>query len=245
VPGVGVVALLRWNLVAVAVFLTLGCGAFSTPPKIYTRDFKSYPLPVWTTDGLYLVSGRSGALFLSPTPQDLGGYRGVVVEGIEITTRPKSRALQPAERERLEGYFTRRLAIAFESIGWPIVESPGPDLLRARVAVLDLDLQPGPRSHSGILVAGRSSDKISIVLELRDAAVNDRRLLYGDKRRLPFGTYAGSDAIAIRRVEDAFYYFSIDLQQRLDQLRRGQFPPPEPIPRSAIRGIRASIRSRV
>jgi len=243
------VALLRPNLVSVAVFAMLltmlGCGAFSTPKKVWTRNFESYPLPVWTTDGLYLVSGRSGALFLSPTPRDLGGYRGVVVEEIQFTTQSRSRALRPAEQERLEGYFTRRLQVAFERIGWQIVESPDPDVLRARVAVLDLDLRPGPRSHAGLLVAGRSQDKISIVLELRDPADNNRRLLYGDKRRLPFGTYAASDSIAIRRVEDAFYYFSIDLQQRLDEMRRGLFPPPEPAPRSAIRGIVAPTRSRV
>jgi hypothetical protein len=63
-------------------------------------------------------------------------------------------------------------------------------------------------------------------LELRDGGKRDRRLLFGDRRRLPFGTYAGSDSVSIRRVEDAFYYFSIDIQRRLDQVQRGEFPPP-------------------
>jgi len=223
----------------VTLVVTLGCGAFSTPKKVWTRNFESYPLPVWTDDGLYLVSGRSGALFLSPAPLDLSGYRGVVVDDIQITTKSRSRALRTAEQERLAGYFTRRLKVAFESIGWPIVESPGPDVLRARVAVLDLDLKKGPRSETGLLVLGVSGDRIAIIVELRDPANDQRRLLYGDRRRLPFGTYQGSDAISLRRVEDAFYYFSIDLQQRLDQVRRGLFPPPEPPPRSAVRGVEA------
>jgi hypothetical protein len=75
-----------------------------------------------------------------------------------------------------------------------------------------------------------SSDKITIALELRDAVTSDRRLLFGDERRLPFGVYSGSDAVSIRRVEDAFYYFSIDIRRRLNQVQRGEFPPPPPPP---------------
>ena len=71
-----------------------------------------------------------------------------------------------------------------------------------------------------------SSEKITIALELRDAVTSDRRLLFGDKRRLPFGAYSGTDSVSIRRVEDAFYYFSIDIRRRLAQVRRGEFPPP-------------------
>jgi hypothetical protein len=63
-------------------------------------------------------------------------------------------------------------------------------------------------------------------LELRDSVTNDRRLLYGDKCSLPFGVYAGSESIPIRRVEDAFYYFSTDLRRRLVQVEHGEFPPP-------------------
>jgi hypothetical protein len=50
--------------------------------------------------------------------------------------------------------------------------------------------------------------------------------LFGDKRRLPFGAYSGTDSVSIRRVEDAFYYFSIDIRRRLAQVQRGKFPPP-------------------
>jgi hypothetical protein len=71
-----------------------------------------------------------------------------------------------------------------------------------------------------------SNDKITIALELRDSVKNDRRLLFGDKRRLPFGVYAGSESISIRRIEDAFYYFSVEIRRRLDEVRRGEFPPP-------------------
>jgi hypothetical protein len=66
------------------------------------------------------------------------------------------------------------------------------------------------------------------VLELRDAEKNERILLFGSRRRLPFGVYSGLglDVVSIRRVEDAFDDFSIDIRRRLGQVQRGEFPPP-------------------
>ena len=219
----------QWLTLAIVAASSLGCGSFWTPQTVWTRDLESFPLPVWTTDGMYLVSGRAGALFLTPDPLDLSRYRGVLLEEIQITTKHRSRELKPVEAERLKQYFTRRLEHVFESSGWTIQESPGADVLRARLAVKDVELPGGRRSHFGNIVSGVSSDKITIALELRDAADRDRRLLFGDKRRLPFGVYVGSDSVSIRRVEDAFYYFSIDIRRRLEQVQRGEFPaPPRP-----------------
>jgi hypothetical protein len=186
---------------------------------------------------MYLVTGRAGALFLTPPPLDLSRYRGVVLDDIQISTKQRSRELKPFEEERLKGYFTRRLAHVFESNGWPIVDTPAEDVLRVRLAVRGLELRRSRRSHHGIIVSGVSGGEITIALELRDGGENDRRLLFGDndrrllfgeKRRLPFGTYAGSDSVSIRRVEDAFYEFSIDMRRRLKQVQRGEFPPPPP-----------------
>jgi hypothetical protein len=216
----------QWLTLAIAAASSLGCGSLWAPQTVMTRDLESFALPVWTSDGMYLVSGRAGALFLTPSPLDLSRYRGVLLEEIQIITKHRSRELKPAEAERLKGYFTRRLEHVFESSGWPILETPDADVLRVRLAVRDVELRGRRRSHFGNVVSGVSSDKITIALELRDAVNDDRRLLFGDKRRLPFGVYAGSDSVSIRRVEDAFYYFSIDIRRRLDQVQRGEFPPP-------------------
>jgi hypothetical protein len=212
--------------VVIAAVVSVGCGSLWAPDKTWTRDMGSVALPVWTTDGMYLVSGRSGALFLASSPLDLNHYRGVVLEEIQISTKHRSRELKPSEEERLKGYFTRRLEHVFERSGWPIVETPAEDVLRVRLAVKDLKLRGSRYSHPGIIVLGVSSEKITIALELRDAVDSDRRLLFGDKRRLPFGTYSGTDSVSIRRVEDAFYDFSIDIRRRLNQVQRGEFPPP-------------------
>ncbi len=101
-------------------------------------------------------------------------------------------------------------------------------MLNVRLSVRDVQLKKRRHHHPGVVVAGVSADKISIALEIRDAVHRDRRLLFGDRRRLPFGQYQGSDTISIRRVEDAFYYFSIDMRRRLEQTQRGEFPPPPP-----------------
>ena len=209
--------LVQWLSVVVAAVLSAGCAL------PWTAHFGE---PVWTDDGMYLVTGRPGALFLTPSPQDLSRYRGVILEEIQISTKRLSRELKPSEEVRLKNYFTRRLEDVFERNGWAIVETPGEDVLRVRLAVKDLELQGRRRYHFGSVITDVSNDKITIALELRDSVKNDRRLLFGDKRRLPFGTYPGTDSVSIRRVEDAFYYFSIDIQRRLDQVQRGEFPPP-------------------
>ena len=218
--------LLQWISVAIAILSMAGCASSGAPGRVWTRDFQSYALPVWTTDGMYLVSGRAGALFLSTPPLDLSRYRGVVLDDIQISTKQRSRELKPFEEERLKGYFTRRLARVFESKGLPIVDAPAEDVLRARLSVRGLELRRAHRYHHGIVVSGVSTSQITIALELRDGGDSERRLLFGDKRRLPFGTYAGTDSVSIRRVEDAFYYFSIDIRRRLGQVQRGDVPPP-------------------
>jgi hypothetical protein len=175
---------------------------------------------------MYLVGGRSGALFLTPPPLDLSRYRGVILEEIQIGTKDRSRALKPSEEERLRGYFTRRLKDVFERHGWAIVETPAEGVLRVRLAVKELELGGPRRYHFGTVVTEPSLDRITIALELRDSVTNDRRLLFGDNCSLPFGVYAGSESIPMRRVEDAFYYFSADLRRRLVQVEHGEFPPP-------------------
>jgi hypothetical protein len=207
-----------------------GCASFWTPEKAGTRGLESYALPVWTDDGMYLVSGRAGALFLTPPPMDLSRYRGVVLEDIQISTKERSRELSSAEEERLKGYFTRRLTHVFKRNGWAVVDAPAEDVLRARLAVREIELGRSRRSHPGIVVFGESSSRIMIALELRDGGENDRRVLYGDRRQLPFRSYVGTDAISIRRVEDAFYEFSIDMRRRIKQAKEGWFPPPPPRP---------------
>ncbi len=212
------VHLVQWLFVVIVAVSSVGC----TPA--WTAHFGE---PVWTTDGLYLVRGRSGALFLTPPPLDLSRYRGVILEEIQISTKHESGGLTPSIEARLRGYFTRRLKNVFERHGWAIVETPGEGVLRVRLAVGDLELRrPSRRFHFGTVVTEPSVHRITIVLELRDSVTNDRRLLYGDKCSLPFGVYAGSESIPIRRVEDAFYYFSTDLRHRLVQVERGEFPPP-------------------
>ena len=219
---------LQWITVALAILPMAGCASFWTPEKARTRDLQSYALPVWTDDGMYLVSGRAGALFLTPPPMDLSRYRGVVLDDIQISTKKRSRELSSAEEERLKGYFTRRLTHVFERNGWAVVDAPAEDVLRVRLAVREIELGRSRRSHPGIVVFGVSSSRIMIALELRDGGEGDRRVLYGDRRELPFRSYVGTDSISIRRVEDAFYEFSIDMRRRIRQAQEGKFPPPPP-----------------
>ncbi len=212
--------------VVIAAVWSVCCASHGAPETMWIRGIGSVALPVWTADGMYLVSAPSGALFLTPPPPELNRYRGVVLEEIQISTKHPSRDLKPFEEERLKGYFTRRLEHVFARNGWPIVETPGEDVLRVRLAVNGLKLRRWHHSHFGKIISNESVERITIVLELRDAATSDRKLLYGDNRPLRFGIYSEWGSAWINRVEDAFYDFSIDFRRRLNQVRRGEFPPP-------------------
>jgi hypothetical protein len=218
----------QWLSTGILAVSLVGCASPSGPPKVWIRGLGSFPLPVWTVDGMYLVTGLSGALFLSTSPLDINRYRGVVLEEIQISTKPRSRDIKPSEEKRLKGYFTRRLERMFKRNGWPIAESPGEDVLRVRLAVKGIELERWRRSHFGLIVTNPSTGSIAIVLELRDAEKNERILLFGDHRRLPFGVYSGLDVASIRRVKDAFDDFCIDIRRHLQEVQRGDFPPPPP-----------------
>ena len=203
--------LVQWLFVVIVAVSSVGCA------------------PPWTADGMYLARGSSGVLYLRPSPLDLSRYRGAILEEIQISTKDQSRALEPPEEARLRSYFTRRLKDVFERHGWAIVETPAEGVLLVRLAVKDLELGGPRRFHFGSVISGTSKDEIGIALELRDSVTNDRRLLFGDARRLPFGVYAGSEPVSLRRVEDAFYYFSAELRRHLVQVEHGEFtPPPRP-----------------
>jgi hypothetical protein len=215
-----------WLSVGIVAVSSVGCALSLEPAKFRTRGMGSFALPVWTADGMYLVTGRSMALFLTSSPLDLNRYRGVVLDEIRITTKNRSRDLKPNEEERLRGYFTRRLNRVFEHNGWPIVDTPGEDVLRVRLAVKGVELERWNRHHFGNIVLNSSTDSIAIVLEFRDAEKNERMMLFGENRNLPPGVYSGSDSVSIRRVEDAFDDFSKIIRQRLTEVQRGAFPPP-------------------
>ncbi len=217
-----------WLSVGIVAVSSVGCVPSPEPAKFRTRGMGSFALPVWTADGMYLVTGRSGALFLTSSPLELNRYRGVVLEEIRITTKNRSRDLKPNEEERLRRYFRQRLNRVFEHNGWPIVETPGEDVLRVRLAVKGVELERWRRYHFGNIITNSSTGTIAIVLEFWDAAKNKRMMLFGDNRNLPFGVYSGSDSVSIRRVEDAFDDFSVDIGRRLTEVQRGAFPPPPP-----------------
>ena len=215
-----------WLSVGIVAVSSVGCAEFLEPSKVRTRGMGSFALPVWTADGMYLVTGRSGALFLTSSPLDLNRYRGVVLEEIRINTKNRSRDLKPNEDERLRRYFTRRLNRVFERNGWPIVETPGEDVLRVRLVVKGVELERWRSYHFGNIITNSSIGTIAIVLEFRDAAKNQRMMLFGENRNLPFGVYSGSESVSIRRVEDAFDDFSTDIGRHLTEVQRGAFPPP-------------------
>lgn len=144
--------------------------------------------PPSTWDDLVLVqSSRLGAVYLLPGA-DFRPYRKVIIEPAEVAFRRTwlrdfnsratlSRRITEADAQRImervrQGVgdaFTK----AFRAAGYQVVQSPGPDVLRLKIAVIDLsvsapDVRAGARTRSYSGEAGGAA----LALEARDSTTD-------------------------------------------------------------------------
>jgi hypothetical protein len=166
----------RWTSVAAA--LLIGSMAFSATLAA------AEPSPAW--DGLVAVKAkRVDALYLMPGA-DFRPYTKVMFDPTEIalrkdwqrdynlSSRDLTRRITDADVQKafetIRTKFAEVFAKAYSAVGYQVVTTPGPDVLRMRTAVVDLrvnapDKMAGGRSHSYAREAGAAT----LVLEARDS----------------------------------------------------------------------------
>lgn len=86
------------------------------------------------------ADGENGKLYRFRAPDSrTSGYRKLMIERIRVWLKPGSEAngIDPAELKELVDYFHRALVDAVKD-AYPVVEAPGPDVLRLRIAVTDI-----------------------------------------------------------------------------------------------------------
>jgi hypothetical protein len=150
-----------------------------------------------TWDGLVQVnSPRMDAAFLLPGA-DFRPYKKVMLDEPEVAFRPNW--LRDVNRSRASGRVTEAdaarileefaagtsevFATEFTRAGYEVVTKPGPDVLRLRTAVLNInvtapDVQSAGRSRTFTANAGEAS----LVLEARDSTTNTLLGRAGDRR---------------------------------------------------------------
>ena len=159
-----------------------------------------------TWDDLQLVrSSRSQRVYLLPGA-DFRPFTRVMLDPTEVafqrnwvrdfnrTVGSVSRRISDADVERItrevRGNFGDIFAEEYQRAGFQVVQSPGPDVLRVRTAVMDLSISaPDIRSSGRVRSAAWEAGAATLVVEARDSQTGallgralDRRLA-GDNMR--------------------------------------------------------------
>lgn len=182
-----------------ASLLTLVMLGASVPATVAAQEEKT------TWDDLHLVkSARSQRLYLLPGA-DFRPYNKVMLDPTEVAFRKNwvrdynrssgtvSRRISDEDVDRASKEISKGFgdifAEEYQKAGYQVVQSPGPDVLRVRTAVIDLAVNsPDLRSASRTYSASWEAGEATVVVEARDSATGallgralDRRLA-GDNR---------------------------------------------------------------
>jgi hypothetical protein len=182
-----------------ASLLTLVMLGTSVPATVAAQEEKT------TWDDLHLVkSARSQRLYLLPGA-DFRPYSKVMLDPTEVAFRKNwvrdynrssgtvSRRISDEDVDRASKEISKGFgdifAEEYQKAGYQVVQSPGPDVLRVRTAVIDLAVNsPDLRSASRTYSASWEAGEATVVVEARDSATGallgralDRRLA-GDNR---------------------------------------------------------------
>jgi hypothetical protein len=123
----------------------------------------------------------------------------------------KEKGIDPLEMAELSHKFHKEVTAALQG-AYPLVEEPGPDVMRVRVAITDLEL---PRRNLKSLMAGKGPGvgEISMEFEFLDSASGERIVAGVDRR-------TGTRLESLHRfstAEDAFKFWAQRLRLRLDE----------------------------
>ncbi len=90
---------------------------------------------------------------------DLSPYQRVIIDPVDVVLDPEAadRPVNPAELAALADYLRQALIVAVRD-AYPVVEKPGPDVLRLRVALTDVvPTQPRSNKAGTLLVPVRAA----------------------------------------------------------------------------------------
>ena len=123
----------------------------------------------------------------------------------------EEKGIDPLEMAELSHKFHKEAKAALQG-AYPLVDAPGPDVMRVRVAITDLELPK--RSLKSIMTGkGPGVGEINMEFEFLDSETNERIVAGVDRR-------TGTMIQNLRRfgtAEDAFKFWAQRLRQRMDE----------------------------
>ncbi len=213
-----------------ATILALGATCAPRPPvrpSGYLGDYSEFERRDESTEALiYIKPGL-----------ELGRYKRVILDPVAVALSPDAtgQAVNPAELMALSEYLHDALRIAMRG-AYPVVEEPGEDVLRLRVAITDvIPTKPIPNTMGTLLVPARlvsaAKRKISgtdlfvgqvaIEAEVVDSQTNERLLALVDRKAGDkFGLKAGMTTWG--HVTKAFREWAVAFRLRMDRAHHAQ-----------------------
>jgi len=120
---------------------TLLLAAMAASPFALATQFGDYKPAGFLSDYSKLKSkGRDSEAYSYVDPSaEMGKYNKLMVDRIKIYLKEDapSKEIDPAELKELADYFHQAIVKAVEPV-YPVVNEPGPDVLRMRIAITDL-----------------------------------------------------------------------------------------------------------
>ncbi len=189
-------------LVAVVFMLSNGC---SSAPKPATSDVKKLPsgqqFSGFLKDYSILktnpaVGGETLTFVHLDKMKSLRRYVAIIVDPVDvyIATEADTSLFTSHAREAVSNYFRHALIDAVED-AFPVVDTPGPLVLRLRAAVVGVDLggELAPiESGSEPLKRALVLEKVGVEMELVDSQTGEQIAAYVDKEKLGAGAQVGS-----------------------------------------------------
>ncbi|MGE3932716.1 MAG: DUF3313 domain-containing protein [Rhodospirillaceae bacterium] len=202
-----------WRKAAVAAALLAGACAREPSPTWFLGDL---------SDLQRVPSGdvNVAARYLRPGA-DLSRYARILIDPVELIYDAGSDLdrLHPDERELLKRYFRDAVATAVQD-AYPVVNEPGPDVLRVRAAITDLDFS---QSFADIGEMGQIRafsaiyGETAMEAEFRDSLTGERLAAAVDRRGGEVSAYGGRIG-TLGAARAAFVDWANLFRRRLDEL---------------------------
>jgi hypothetical protein len=198
-------------IIAVTSLLSLGC---QQTQQVTTSGFlEDYSqLEPWEGDEDVLVYEEPGVNWKQ--------YKRLMIDPIEVHFHPstQSRKVKPKELDKLTEYFHAKIVKAVED-AYPVTDIPGPDVLRIRVAITDIN----PTNTAVNLV---SSVAIMVPVDLGGAAMEAEfidsetyeRLYVCMEERKGKHSNIMEGTTKLSHAKGAFKYWAKELRKWLDEV---------------------------
>ncbi len=178
--------------------------------------------PVTSGDGLrqWWVADASGALYVKPPHPGLDRYRAYLIEPPKLHFRRLSAKPTRNDAVRLSHNMAKVIQRRLEAVfGWSEADGPGPEVVRVRAQVSNLEFSsPDSSSHTRTTALVSTGRLVYFMLELQDSETSDPLVRYGVRRPLPGGTFTGPSWHELDRARLVFRAFGIDIGPNLQSL---------------------------